>query len=691
MATLPTTLGNRASPTPQRRIHSVDTTQIARAEMRGAQQMEETGRDLIIAGETRERDQEKDSMLDAVRRDNEAQRKVNELLYGGEGVEGLYARKGAAALDSQKVFQERYKAIRDAAMEGVTNPTAQASLEKSLMGMETSTLGNVQRFVQTERTGYSVDLLAARGQMARDRVGMEYNNQETLGQSLAEARQAAEASAKIQGYAPGDPAWTNLVNGQEAAVYETQIGALISNDSVANQVRGVALFDKYKADGKIKSFETVQKLEALTNQVRPKVEAIQAFQKMPTVSAGDPIGFVMQDLEGGDQYVQDGAGMAKFGINSAANPDVDVANLDDAGARAIYKERYWDANKVGDLPQNMQLLAFDTAVNHGTVFKDKALAAIKNGATPDDVFIMRLNEYERLARENPEKYGDQLAGWKNRLSKLYERVYSPSAGSSSIIDPVAAQSTASGLRPEAQKEFLSLVTNHNTSVSNAIIAQKRGIVDESMQYIQQGGYSAMPVELRARAEAAGLTNDLADYTATTDKDTANYLYSLDPATLAETDLSDPAIRLKLSPADYDRWTKKKEMLGTSANLATEERRKKMVSEAFLKRNISTKTDTGKNQALRMNEMLDLEIDAFTSGNNGRYPNQAELTKIVDDMFIKDNFDNSFFGGEEYVFDVELDDIGTKERQQIEAALTQAGVAVTDSAIIKTWIKQNYGR
>lgn len=56
---------------------------------------------------------------------------------------------------------------------------------------------------------------------------------------------------------------------------------------------------------------------------------------------------------------------ANFGINQAANPDIDVRNLTPGQAREIYKTRYWDAIGADNLPANAREAVFDAAVNQG--------------------------------------------------------------------------------------------------------------------------------------------------------------------------------------------------------------------------------------------------------------------------------------------------------------------------------------
>jgi lysozyme family protein len=55
----------------------------------------------------------------------------------------------------------------------------------------------------------------------------------------------------------------------------------------------------------------------------------------------------------------------KFGISAAAFPTIDIRNLSLPDARAIYRAKYWDRNRCGDMPWNWALGIFDGEVNQG--------------------------------------------------------------------------------------------------------------------------------------------------------------------------------------------------------------------------------------------------------------------------------------------------------------------------------------
>ena len=80
----------------------------------------------------------------------------------------------------------------------------------------------------------------------------------------------------------------------------------------------------------------------------------------------DDIIKVVLHHEGG--YVndpQDPGGETNFGIAKRSHPDVDIKNLTEDGAKEIYKEHYWDKNKVESLPEELRHIFFDMCVNQG--------------------------------------------------------------------------------------------------------------------------------------------------------------------------------------------------------------------------------------------------------------------------------------------------------------------------------------
>jgi hypothetical protein len=136
--------------------------------------------------------------------------------------------------------------------------------------------------------------------------------------------------------------------------------------------------------------------------------------------------------EGG--YVENdaGKGPSKFGINKAANPDVDVKNLTKDQARELYKKRYWDAiggDSLAAKDPALAKVAFDTAVNMG-VSKAKQLVTDSKG-DPSAILAMRQQHYDKLIENDPKKFSPYKAGWQSRLADLATSVV-PSAQAGTV-------------------------------------------------------------------------------------------------------------------------------------------------------------------------------------------------------------------------------------------------------------------
>lgn len=61
----------------------------------------------------------------------------------------------------------------------------------------------------------------------------------------------------------------------------------------------------------------------------------------------------------------DRGGLTKFGISQSAYPDVDIAALTEADARAIYERDYWMPCRCANLPAPLDLVVLDSAVLMG--------------------------------------------------------------------------------------------------------------------------------------------------------------------------------------------------------------------------------------------------------------------------------------------------------------------------------------
>jgi lysozyme family protein len=151
--------------------------------------------------------------------------------------------------------------------------------------------------------------------------------------------------------------------------------------------------------------------------------------------------------EGG--YVEDdaGKGPSNFGINKAANPDVDVKNLTKDKARELYKKRYWDAiggDALAAKDPALATVAFDTAVNMGVSKANQLVSKAKGD--PAALLGMRQQHYDSLIKKDPEKFAPFEKGWKARVADLATSVIpSAQAGELPKATPAKAQPEKAGL------------------------------------------------------------------------------------------------------------------------------------------------------------------------------------------------------------------------------------------------------
>tara|TARA_R100001126_G_scaffold100135_1_gene77216 strand:+ start:491 stop:967 length:477 start_codon:yes stop_codon:yes gene_type:complete len=143
----------------------------------------------------------------------------------------------------------------------------------------------------------------------------------------------------------------------------------------------------------------------------------------------DDIIEVVLHHEGG--YVNDPddpGGETNFGIAKRSHPDVDIANLTKEGAKEIYKEHYWDRNKVESLSEDLRHIYFDMCVNQGRGRAVKILQKAANakgadlvvdgGMGPKTIAAMEGVELQRVRAYRVKYYAD-LVTRKPDLEKFY--------------------------------------------------------------------------------------------------------------------------------------------------------------------------------------------------------------------------------------------------------------------------------
>lgn len=125
-----------------------------------------------------------------------------------------------------------------------------------------------------------------------------------------------------------------------------------------------------------------------------------AFQRLLSVEGG------LSDI------TEDNGGLTKYGISQRSYPQVDIANLTEDQAKAIYQSDFWDALKLDQvLDSSVASAIFDTAVNFGQsrakriiqgiagvtvdgIIGPKTLAAINSATAPIFIAMLVLSRIE---------------------------------------------------------------------------------------------------------------------------------------------------------------------------------------------------------------------------------------------------------------------------------------------------------
>lgn len=154
------------------------------------------------------------------------------------------------------------------------------------------------------------------------------------------------------------------------------------------------------------------------------------------------IEFVLKEEGGelGELVKNDKGGYTRFGISSAAHPNVELSSLTRDGAKEIYKKEYWQACRCDELPSPLAIAVFDAAVNQGEgaakrmlqmalnvevdgIIGDQTItAAFKYGPRVARSFLARrMSRYIRTVMKDPtqEVFADN---WSNRLMRCAQLV-----------------------------------------------------------------------------------------------------------------------------------------------------------------------------------------------------------------------------------------------------------------------------
>ena len=155
------------------------------------------------------------------------------------------------------------------------------------------------------------------------------------------------------------------------------------------------------------------------------------------MSFEDAFRFTIEREGGYSDHPSDRGGPTRWGISSAAYPDVDLEALTIEDARKIMRRDFWQANQCDALPYPVALIVFDWGVNSGARRAARALQerlgvrldgiigpktlyaahAADSKALCTELLAYRARMYVELAEHDPRQM-EFLAGWMRRLVLL---------------------------------------------------------------------------------------------------------------------------------------------------------------------------------------------------------------------------------------------------------------------------------
>lgn len=305
---------------------------------------------------------------------------------------------------------------------------------------EAFSIGGVQFAADPERYGV----------VSAEELGQQFNQTQLrtrsawLDNAVELSPDAATARAMVgqvqEQWAAGNPAFAGLdaadmnqiVGRLETTVSRKATGEGALKTAAAAQLRDLMTAAEYGADYDLEQMRSLAQASGdpgLSAMVEFGVR--HGFGATPaSVRANAPVGggfdgwvnFLLDDLEGPGLVADDnGAGRAQWGVTERSHPEVWAdGKVDRAEAATIYRQ-YWSDVGGDNLPPALASAAASAAVVAGSA-NARAWLAQANGDV-ERFHDLQMGHFERLARENPAKFGGSLNGWRRRdgLSRARSR------------------------------------------------------------------------------------------------------------------------------------------------------------------------------------------------------------------------------------------------------------------------------
>jgi len=134
--------------------------------------------------------------------------------------------------------------------------------------------------------------------------------------------------------------------------------------------------------------------------------------------------YTVYTWEGGAKITNDPldpGGLTKYGICKKYNPNVDVSNLTEDGAKEVYRDEYWTLNGLGGVTRPaMAAKAFDACVNPGPGVASRLIQKACVQCGQEQVAVDGHIGPKSIAAMNAVDEGAWLTAFCTLLSRYYE-------------------------------------------------------------------------------------------------------------------------------------------------------------------------------------------------------------------------------------------------------------------------------
>jgi len=494
---------------------------------------------------------------------NLARRELNKFIYDPEN--GLLTRKGGAAQSARADTEAFLGDLRQryTNMDG-ESPRVREMLQKEMAGIFDSGMDLADRHQFTELSTFRDEQLRSRVTTNMETQALNFTDESQFNRIQADTRDAIMTQARVNGWSPEK---TQLeLNKAISTARSAQFTAMINQDKPDSTMLAYQAFQEARRKGQI-GFEESMKLDSMFDAAMPKAAAQVAMTQLRggVVSGNLPTEFgrfLVNQLEGGSQVVEDGAGaVAKYGFNSRWHDN--VQGLTENQAIQKFQTEYWDKIVTPDMSPQFAIIAADAFFNQDQSEVKQMIEQARGN--PARLLQLRLDHYRRLAESDPDKYGQNLRGWENRLKSLQEYVSGVSTAPVSAEQVNAAAAQLDLQYAGAGSELIALYGRENKALEDARKAEKQEFMNQIMpvMYANNGDWTQLTPAQQEQAKRIGVWEEITKFTGVSDPNVKVELFSMPPDKLAMTDLSQ--YQTRLSQEDYLSFVQKQRDFTDKAN------------------------------------------------------------------------------------------------------------------------------